>query len=362
MCKQVQCRAVREGILLFLILVAIGVGTVAETLVLPLIGRPGECTYCQGVEDAFDAAESSIDLLLSDARLEENPLWDNLLAAASRGVAVRVLLDRSDWAPSITEKNRPTIDYLTAHGIEARFDDPAVTTHSKLVVVDRRVVILGSTNWNRYAFTAQEQADVIVEDAKVGEVFASYFDRLWSSCLIENGVKLDLSPLDGEEPLIVPLPETVGTANYGRVLIELLRSAQRSVHVVMYRISHYSGYQEGQGNEILKELIAAACRGLDVRVLMDDCSFYRESAEANLEAADYLQRHGVEVRMDDPDETTHAKLVIVDGASTILGSTNWNYYSLERNNEVDLAFIALPDVAVPYEAFFQVLWQQGREP
>ncbi|MEA1870639.1 MAG: phospholipase D-like domain-containing protein [Candidatus Bipolaricaulota bacterium] len=362
MCKQVQCRAVREGVLLFLILVAIGMGTVAETLVLPLIGRVGECSYCEGVEDAFDTAESSIDLLLSDARLEENPLWDNLLAAASRGVAVRVLLDQSDWAPAITEKNRPTIDYLIAHGIEARFDNLTVTTHSKLVIVDRRVVILGSTNWNHYAFTAQEQADVIVEDVQVGEVFASYFDRLWAGHLIENGVKLDLSPLDDEEPLIVPLPETVGTANYGRVLIELLRGAQQSVHVVMYRISHYSGYQESQGNEILQELIAAASRGLDVRILMDDCSFYRGSAEANLEAADYLRRHGVEVRMDNPDETTHAKLVIVDGASTILGSTNWNYYSLQRNNEVDLAFIDLPDVAAPYEAFFQALWQQGREP
>jgi phosphatidylserine/phosphatidylglycerophosphate/cardiolipin synthase-like enzyme len=349
------------AILSWLALVLVGVSISAQTIVLPLIDHPGECLYCHGVKEAFDAAETSIELLLSDARLEGNSLWEDLLAAAARGVVVRVLLDRSDWSESITEKNRPTIDYLLSHGVDARFDDPAVTTHAKLVVVDRRVVIFGSSNWNRYAFTEQEQTNVIIEDMQVGEVFASYFDRLWSGTLPAGGVKLDLSPLSVEGSFIVPLPETVETANYARILLELLQRARRSVHVVMYRISHYPGYQKSLTNEILQGLIDAAARGLDVRVLMDDCAFYPTSAEANLEAANYLAYHGVEVRFDDPDETTHAKLVIIDGETTLLGSTNWNYYSLEQNNEVDLAFINLPDVAAPYERFFQSLWQQGRE-
>ena len=352
-------KAIVSWAVLCAVLLTAYAGAWAQTIVLPLIDRPGVCLYCHHVKEAFAAAETSIDLLLMDARLEENPLWDYLLAAFARGVTIRVLLDESDWAPSITKRNRPTIEYLRSHGIDARFDDPAVTTHAKLVVVDRRVVILGSTNWNRHAFTNQEQANVVVEDAQIGEVFASYFDRLWTETLIPAGVKLDLAPLETEVQLIIPLPETVGTGNYARLLLKLLGRAQRSVQVVIYRISYYPAFPASLSNEILRALVDAAARGLDVRVLIDDCAFFPTSAAANLQAANYLTSRGVEVRFDDPDETTHAKLIIIDREDTLLGSTNWNYYALEMNNEVAIAFIGLPDVAAPFVSFFEMLWEKG---
>ena len=334
----------------------------AQTTVLPLIGTIGSCTYCAHVEDAIDAADQSIDILLSDAELDEKSLWDAIVSAAGRGLRVRVLLDESDWAPSITEKNRPTIDYLRSHGISARFDDPALTTHAKLVVLDRRRVILGSSNWNEHSFYDQEQTDVSIDDPAVGEAFATYFDRLWEGKLFPGAVKLDTDSISADEPLIVPLPETVDTENYPAVLVKLIATARQSIHVVMYRISHYPQYQDSVTNDILDALIAASARGLNVRVYMDDCSFYKSEAEANLEAARYLSDHGVSVRMDDPQVTTHAKLVVIDQRTVILGSTNWNYYSLAKNNETDIAFIDFPAVAAPYEAFFERLWRGGRPP
>jgi len=347
------------GGVVFLILFSVGTTLFAETFVRPVIDRPGECLYCQAVKEAFAQAQQSIDLLLSDAQLAANTLWEDLLAAASRGVGIRVLLDASDWAPSITEKNRATIDFLVSHGIDARFDDPAVTTHAKLVIVDRRVVILGSSNWNRRAFTAQEQTNIAVEDEQVGEVFAVYFDRLWSGELSPGCVWLDSTSFTQAQPLLAPIPETVDTANYARVLLTLLPQAKTSVHVVMYRASYYPGFPGSLSNEILQGLIAASGRGLDVRILLDDCAFYPESAEANLEAALYLHLHGVETRFDDPTETTHAKLVLIDGETVLLGSTNWNYYSLEKNNEVDLVLAHLPAVATVYESYFHLLWRRA---
>lgn len=344
----------------FLILFSVGTTLFAETVVRPVIDRPGECLYCQAVKEAFAQAQQSIDLLLSDAQLTDNPLWEELLSAASRGVRVRVLLDASDWSPSITEKNRPAIDFLTANGIEARFDDPAVTTHAKLVIVDRQIVVLGSSNWNRYAFTEQEQTNIELKDGQVGEAFSAYFNRLWMDTLPPGGIELDPTSLGTERPLLIPIPETVDTRNYGAILCELLRQAKRSVHVVMYRASYYPAYRESLSNEILYELTDALGRGLDVKVLLDDCSYYPESARANLEAALYLHLHGVDVRFDDPTQTTHAKLVLIDEKSVLLGSTNWNYYSLEKNNEVDLALIDLPSVAACYEPYFQLLWARGK--
>jgi phosphatidylserine/phosphatidylglycerophosphate/cardiolipin synthase-like enzyme len=332
----------------------------ATTRIVPLVDRPGACSYCASVKAALEAARESVDLLLSDAELDGNPLLSWVVSVVERGVPVRAILDSSDWSLTITEKNRPTVDYLRERGVDARFDDPAVTTHAKLVVVDRRVVILGSTNWNRHAVSEQEQANVLVEDERIGGVFAEYFERLWNETLPEAGVVLDLEPLSAREPYLIPIPEVAGTTNYVRVLTQLLASAQRSVHVVMYRASHYPGYPGSLSNVILQGVIDAAGRGLDVRIVLDDCAFFPDSAEANLEAALFLHLHGVDVRLDDPSVTTHAKLVIVDEESVLVGSTNWNYYSLEKDNEVDLAFIGLRSVALPYERFFRLVWEDAR--
>lgn len=330
------------------------------TRIVPLTDRPGGCVYCAYVQEAVTASRESLDLLLSDAELEGNPLWAPIVAAAARGVRVRVLLDASDWSTTITEKNQPTLDYLREQGVDARFDDPAVTTHAKLAVVDRHIVVLGSTNWNRHALYEQEQANVLVEDERIGGVFAEYFERLWNRALPKAGVVLDLEGLSQAGPVLVPIPEVEGTVNYVHVLTRLLGSAQRSVHVVMYRASYYAGYPSSLSNAILQALIDAAGRGLDVRIVLDDCAFFPDSAAANLEAALFLHLHGVDVRLDDPAVTTHAKLVVVDSESVLLGSTNWNYYSLEKDNEVDLAIIRLPDVAAPYERFFRLVWDDAR--
>ncbi len=333
----------------------------ADTSILPLIGTPGSCTYCEYLEDALSSADHSIDILLSNAELGENGIWDEIIDAYERGVIVRVLLDESDWAQSITDKNRPAIEFLSSCGIDARFDDPSVTSHAKLVVIDQMLVILGSSNWNARSFHEHEQADVLVKDSRVGKVFASYFDRLWRGKLFPGAVKLAIDGVSYNGPLIVPLPETEDTENYPAVLLKLIAQARESIHVVMYRISYYPQYQDSVTNEILNALIGASSRGLDVRVLMDDCAYYESDAQANLQAARYLSDRGVNVRMDDPTVTTHAKLVIIDELTTIIGSTNWNYYSLAKNNETDIAFIECPAVAKPYEAFFQTLWNKGRK-
>jgi phosphatidylserine/phosphatidylglycerophosphate/cardiolipin synthase-like enzyme len=331
-----------------------------RTVVEAVIDREGPCTYCSAVRKAFADAATSIDLLLANAELERNPIWDDVILAHERGVHVRVMLDESEWAPSITERNRPVLDHLSERGIEVRFDDPDVTTHAKLVVVDRTTVILGSSNWNHYAFTDQEQTNIRIDDERVGEAFAEFFDRLWDDRLAAGGISLPLTELDWDGVVVVALPDTDGTANYGSLLLELFPRAARSIHVVMYRLSVYHGFSDSLANELVDQLIAAVGRGLDVRVVLDDCSFYPDSAEANLTAALYLFRHGIDVRFDEPDETTHAKLVVIDGQDVVLGSTNWNYYSLERNVEASVALLGVPQVAAIYDAYFELLWNEGR--
>ena len=354
---------VQRGIAIGLLLssfVCLGVFGTPPAVLTPLIDRSGTNAYCEAVAAAMGEASSSIDLLLSTADVTGVPLWDSVIAASGRGVLVRVLLDESDWAPDITADNRRVVSYLSEHDIACRFDDPAVTTHAKLVVIDRTVVVLGSSNWNEYAFREHEQANVMIENPEVGGVFAEYFDRLWEARLPVDGVEIDFAAALSGEPVIVPLPDGPGTALYVALLLELLPRARRSVHVAMYRVSVYPNYPGSLANELVDALISAARRGLDVRILIDDCRYYADSADANLASAITLYQHGIEVRFDGPEETTHAKLVVIDGESVILGSTNWNYYSLEQNVESNVGLLRIPQVGEAFEAYFEILWEAGR--
>jgi len=332
----------------------------AEPIVVePILDLPDARAYVRVVEDALAAATSTVDVLLSNAEMEENPLVPLLVDARSRGVRVRVMLDESDWAEDITEDNRPTLLWLAENGVEARFDDPSVTTHAKLLVIDERVTILGSTNWNRYALSSHVQANVRIESEGVAAAYSEYFERLWTGRLPAGSVRLDDPTTAGEGASVIALPDTDETVLYGRVLLDLLERATTSIHVVMYRMSTYPGYADSLSNRIADALIDAVRRGLDVRVLLDDCDYYEESAEANLASAIVLYQGGVNVRLDSPNTTTHAKLVIVDGESVMVGSTNWNYYALERNVEASVALLRVPEVAAMYEAFFAAVWSEG---
>lgn len=350
--------------MLLLVAVSLAASTVcwsqsATLTILPLVGPPDDAVYCQTIVQAISESTDTIDVLLSSVSTADNPVLPALVEAAGRGVEVRVLLDASDWAPEITAKNQVALTYFLENGIQAMFDDPAVTLHAKLLVIDREIAVLGSTNWNRYAFTEHRQADILVEEPSIAMFFGEYFETLWSGALADIELSVALPDDFGVAPAVLPLGDLPESASYAQVLLDLLETAEQSIYVSMYRISVYTGYADSLANEITDALINAAGRGLDVKVMLDDCAFYAESAEANLMSAIYLHQRGIEVRLDEPAETTHTKLVVIDGRTVLLGSTNWNYYSLERNCETNIALVNLPGVAEAYGVWFQMLWADG---
>jgi phosphatidylserine/phosphatidylglycerophosphate/cardiolipin synthase-like enzyme len=121
-----------------------------------------------------DSPETAPNLFLEEA-----------ISAARRGVEVKVLLD-STWynvKRDDPRSNLRTVRYVNEIArrenlpLEARLarrDDKITKYHLKGVVVDGKVVLLGSMNWNEHSPKKNREVNVIIYGPP-----ASYFERLF---------------------------------------------------------------------------------------------------------------------------------------------------------------------------------------
>lgn len=122
---------------------------------------------------------------------------------------------------------------------------------------------------------------------------------------------------------------------YADKLLNSIKNAQKSIYVIMFQTGYYPEYPESFSNLILNELINAVKRKVKVEVVLEQGT-KNSVKEKNLKTGKYLAENGVIVYFDDERKTTHAKLVVIDEKLVFIGSHNWNYYALEKNNEISV--------------------------
>jgi phosphatidylserine/phosphatidylglycerophosphate/cardiolipin synthase-like enzyme len=83
-------------------------------------------------------------------------------------------------------------------------------------------------------------------------------------------------------------------------------------------------------------LISAAERGVAVRVFLEKSGYDATLNKTNEQTGRQLRKHGIEVIFDAPNTTTHAKLVVIDGRYSFVGSHNFTHAALKNNHEVSL--------------------------
>ena len=125
--------------------------------------------------------------------------------------------------------------------------------------------------------------------------------------------------------------------------------------------------------QIIKQLIAAQARGVDVRVLLDpnkDAFGRQKNGIPNRQVASELNKAGVKVRWcDTQGEQCHSKMMIkydAQNSEMILGSANFTARNLKNYNlETDLRVIgtAQQQVFTDARAFFDSSWSNlnGRQ-
>lgn len=279
-------------------------------------------------------------------------------AAARRGVRVRVIADTT-----FARGSRPFLDSLEAEAnVEVRWWEGRRLVgggimHAKYVVADAGgsapAAYVGSANLDWRSLTEIAEVGVAVRDAEVVGRLEAVFEDDWAACAAPGRARegrpappppVEL-PFDGETVgvRVVVSPEGVvpdGAEAEIERLVEMITSAETSIRLAVMKYAPVDPYTRRYDGRLDDAIRAAAGRGVEVRLLVADWAFDRPGLH-------YLRSlaavPGIEVRAisfpDSPghyvpySRVLHAKFLVVDGARSWVGSSNWEpgYFTECRN-------------------------------
>ncbi|HQV02046.1 MULTISPECIES: phospholipase D-like domain-containing protein [unclassified Novosphingobium] len=234
-------------------------------------------------------------------------------------------------------------DSLERSGIGLRLTNPvganplryATRNHKKLLVIDDAAWI-GGINFSDHNFAWHDMM-VRIEHSEVADWLAREFERDWAGEVGSNAASvsdIDLLSLDG----------TANAAGF-EPLLELIGNAQSEIEVV----SAYPTFP------FVDALAAVAARGVPVRL-------YTPRPNNKPVIRDYLlgvaRRSGLDLRLT--PMMTHAKALLVDGRTLVVGSSNFDFVSHRANAEY-LATIRDPALIGEFTTRVLEALRQGAE-
>ncbi len=147
--------------------------------------------YFPAVKEALSKAQKSIYLVMYfvkfDPKVKKSPvseLVEELVGAHKRGVKVKVILDQNvDWGSKGGKrereaKNEALFMHLKKLGIEVYYDNLFIVTHSKAIVIDEEVVILGSANWTESSLRNNREASCKAQSKELAKEFLADFAEI----------------------------------------------------------------------------------------------------------------------------------------------------------------------------------------
>jgi cardiolipin synthase len=278
--------------------------TTAPTYALTTVPEAGY----QPVYRFISSARKSLDMTMYS--LVDPEAIAALIADASRGVAVRVLLDST---PGNKAANQPAYDDLSAHGVKVRWAWPGVLWHQKSIVRDARAVAVMSCNLDA-AYYPVIRGWIVVTDkpatvAGVEATFTTDFrrdDRRPTRGVAPKGSELIWAP--GAQG---PLVKLIGSARPGTTL--------------------YAEDEQLDSPVIVQALVAAAERGVSVDLTMTDSPYWTT-------ALDTLVAGGVHVSLYAASAPIYiqSKAISVNDRSVYVGSINFTTAMMDADRNMGI--------------------------
>ncbi|WP_302080353.1 phospholipase D-like domain-containing protein [Salinibaculum rarum] len=293
-------------------------------------------------------------ILLAGYTLGDDAVADELLAAAARNVTVRVLVD-GDPVGGTARRQARLLDRLADAGIEVRVLGGERARynfhHAKYAVVDDRALV-ATENWKHAGLGGNGSRGwgVVTSQPRIVQGLAATFraDAGWHDARPWTAYRADESfqeaPPANEtyptrfQPRSVRVEETrllVAPDNAETTVLNLIDNATETLAIQQVSIG-------GRGQPFVQAALAAARRGVTVRILLSSAWYVEDE---NRKLVDWLDERAsrenlpLEARLAKPRgqfEKVHTKGLIVDGDQVVFGSMNWNNNSAHENREVVL--------------------------
>jgi phosphatidylserine/phosphatidylglycerophosphate/cardiolipin synthase-like enzyme len=349
-----------------------------------------DCSF-RLLRDVLNTVEVNGEILLYIYNLTADHLVEILATHARNGVKMRIMYDAIDTNGGELDKVQAlrqagaSVKVAPSTGARRVF----AHCHQKFVVVDRRVVALGSANWAGTAIPnvvvkgtfkkGNREWLVRIDDGDVAQWFATLFDADWDIPALPGGQGLVDLPPDLLAPVAVPAmlvaapgmvydiePFTLADAvevvpvvspdNYYAEVKDMIDSATKSIYIQQQYI-----LAGGRVNDLLSAVEKRRQEGVDVRVIVSP-AFRKIGEKDNWEISrDTLDAFGLKDRLRalNLEYFTHChnKGVIVDREKVVVSSTNWSSSSIQKAREAGVLIVS-GEVAGYYARVFETDWDE----
>ena len=309
--------------------------------------------------------------IFEDVACNGEQLGDLLIAKAQAGVKIYVIYD------GIGSIDTPSsfIDRLKQAGIQmVQFNPPNPLRghlfsvndrdHRKMLIADGEVVIVGGVNLSstyesgivgsnsgeslkKAPPRAEVWHDTDLEIAgpvviELERLFREHWDEQKGPPL-EESLQSPGNPRGNEVVRIIGSTPRRLKSRYYVTVLTAIRSSENSVWITAAYFA--PTYQEK------RDLIRAARKGVDVRLLLPSRSDSSAALEVQHSHYSSLLRAGVKI-FERNDGILHSKTMVIDGVWSITGSSNFDHRSVLFNDEVD-AVVLGKNTGEQLESIFQ---------
>jgi phosphatidylserine/phosphatidylglycerophosphate/cardiolipin synthase-like enzyme len=203
--------------------------------------------------------------------------------------------------------------------------------HQKILVVDRKMVFIGSANMTTASLTMHDNLVVGLKSQSIG------------AFLIEKAAQTPgylRSDVGGQEVELWLLPDPGGQALDD--LTHKIRSAEKSIQIALFTFTH---------PVLIDEILAAHARGVQIHVVID----LHSGLGASKQAIEKMKRAGIKIAKSQGIQLLHHKFMLIDQKMLVMGSANWTKSAFRKNND---CILVLHDLNPKQKAFMIRLWKK----
>jgi len=322
--------------------------------------QDGPATY-QAMFDAIRNAKDNINVesyIIEDTEIGQQ-FADLLLERQAHGVQVNMIYDSvgafgtsKAYFDKLTQAGVAVLEFNPVNPLETKKSwEPNHRDHRKLLVVDGKIAFLGGINISNVYSSGSSfgggkddddkvdpkngwrDTDIQIEGPVVGD-FQKLFIATWTS---QQGKPLadknyfPVTPAQGKEIVraIGSTPDDAYSLIY-LTLISAITNSEKQVHITnAYFVPD---------PQLIKALVDAAKRGVDVRLILPALSDSSSAFYAGRSHYDELLQSGVKI-YERHGATLHVKTAVIDGVWICVGSSNLDWRSALDNDEINAVIL-----------------------